>query len=1108
MSGNGIMVTLGGMSISLFDSTCTGMVCAGTICVGTICVGTVCAGTICAGTTYGYTRWYVHFFDSTCTGTECAGTKCAGTVCAGTICAGTTYGHTRWNEGTPGYNSNQTLYSPFPLTPLLDNRHVEFNPGPRAPKYPCGVCHQAVRWEKVDGRKAICCDSCDVWYHTDCMGMSAPVYNAINNPSVSWICCSCGLPNFSSSLFNTTVFETSNCFSSFDTSTSSTSPARSIGSPVATSSPIGHSVTPPPRDRTHTKPVRTCVVNFQSIRNKVPELHAFCEAVQPDIVVGTETWLDPSVNSSEVFPDNYNVFRRDRAGRGGGVLVAVRNNIIATHHPDPDCNCELTWVRVHLANSKSIYIGAYYRPPSAGHDDFVALERSVLQMREKNNNAHIWLAGDFNLPDATWNPEVDSITSKPSSLTGNYISLANDCGLEQMVCEPTYTRGQASNTLDLFLTTNPTLVERVKIVPGLSDHDIPLIDVHAKPQTSNSSGRLIYLWRKADTAALQQDMSSFSRDFTDQAQNNTASENWKLFKAAITNAANKHVPRKTVRRQSHKPWITSQIRKAMRKRSELFAKARKTNSSEAWAKFKRCRKGVKQRVRKAHRDYVSNYLETNIEENPKAFWSYVKSIRQDSTGASALRHQGVLTSDPKEKADALGAQFESVFTREDKSIVPTLGEPTAPTIPPINISVEGVAKQLSCLNPNKSTGPDGKPPRLLKTVAVQIAPILQVIFSQSISTGDVPEDWRTANITPIFKKGDRTAPSNYRPVSLTSVCGKVLEHIVHSHMMKHLDTYGILSPAQHGFRKGLSCESQLLLTVQDLAKSIDQNQQVDAAVLDFSKAFDTVPHERLLCKLEYYGISGSLLSWLRAFLTERTQCVVFDGGTSKTVKVTSGVPQGTVLGPLLFLLYINDLPQSVSSHVRLFADDCLIYRIITKPSDAQGLQSDLDALTGWQNRWLMSFNPFKCHILHITRKRHPILTQYTLCNEILTSVKSHPYLGVHLSDDLRWDTHIKHTTSKAGRVLGVIRRNLTHCPSRVKATCYKALVRPHLEYSATVWDPHTIKGIQAVEAVQRRAARVTLNDYRRTSSWNSLPGPVVMAPNVESFRAGLAACPP
>ncbi|CAH1247588.1 Hypp7951 [Branchiostoma lanceolatum] len=913
------------------------------------------------------------------------------------------------------------------------------------------------------------------------MGMSTPAYNAINNPNVSWICCSCGLPNFSSSLFNTTVFETSNCFSSFDTSTCS-SPARSIGSPLATSSPLGHSITPPPRDHTHTKPVRTCVVNFRSIRNKVPELHAFCEAVQPDIVVGTETWLDSSVGSCEVFPDTYNVFRRDRAGRGGGVLVAVKNNIIATHHPEPDCPCELTWVQVQLANSKSIFIGAYYRPPTAGHDDFAALERSVLQMRANNNNAHIWLAGDFNLPDATWNPEAHTIAPSPSSLTSNYICLANDCGLEQMVCEPTHTVGQTSNTLDLFLTTNSTLVERVKVLPGLSDHDIPLIDVQVKPQISNTKDRLIYLWRKANIDALQQDMVTFSRDFADQAQHNTASENWELFKAAVSGAANKHVPRKRVRPQSSKPWITPQIRKAMRKRSELFSKARRSNSHEAWAKFKRCRKGVKQRVRKAHRDYVSNYLETNIEDNPKAFWGYVKSLRQDSTGASALRHQGVLTSDPKEKADALGAQFESVFTREDKSTVPTLGEPVAPTIPSLNISVEGVAKQLSSLNPSKSTGPDGIPPRLLKTVAEQIAPILQTIFSQSISTGDVPEDWRTANIAPIFKKGDRTMPSNYRPVSLTSVCGKVLEHIVHSHMMKHLDTYGILSPAQHGFRKGLSCESQLVLTLQDLAKNLDHNKQVDAAVLDFSKAFDTVPHERLLSKLKHYGISDLLQSWLRAFLTERTQRVVFDGGTSKAVRVTSGVPQGTVLGPLLFLLYINDLPNSVDSHVRLFADDCLIYRTISKPSDAQALQSDLDALSEWQNRWLMSFNPSKCHILHITRKKHPTLTQYSLCGEALTGVKSHPYLGVQLSDDLRWDTHINHATSKAGRVLGVIRRNLTHCPSRVKATCYKALVRPHLEYSAIVWDPYTTKGIQAVEAVQRRAARVTLNDYRRTSS--------------------------
>ena len=273
-----------------------------------------------------------------------------------------------------------------------------------------------------------------------------------------------------------------------------------------------------------------------------------------------------------------------------------------------------------------------------------------------------------------------------------------------------------------------------------------------------------------------------------------------------------------------------------------------------------------------------------------------------------------------------------------------------PPISQLQISVEGVAKQLSDLNPNKATGPDGLHPRLLKSVSTQIAPVLQSIFTQSLTTGDVPEDWRSANISPIFKKGDKSLPSNYRPVSLTSVCSKVLEHIIHSHMMKHLDKYNILSPAQHGFRKGLSCESQLLVTTHDLTSALDQGKQVDAIVLDFSKAFDMVPHNRLLSKLQHYGISGNLLSWLQAFLTQRTQAVVLDGESSKPTKVLSGVPQGTVLGPLLFLLYINDLPDIVGSNVRLFADDCLLYRIIEHPSDVQGLQADLDALTHWQNQ--------------------------------------------------------------------------------------------------------------------------------------------------------------
>ncbi|KAI8510450.1 hypothetical protein Bbelb_113660 [Branchiostoma belcheri] len=330
----------------------------------------------------------------------------------------------------------------------------------------------------------------------------------------------------------------------------------------------------------------------------------------------------------------------------------------------------------------------------------------------------------------------------------------------------------------------------------------------------------------------------YSNSFMKEAPTRTASENWEAFKSTLLSAANKHIPRKKARKRHSQPWITPQIRRAMRKRDKL----------------------------------------------------------QDSTDTAAIRHQGVLTADPKEKAEALGEQFESVFTKEDTNIIPTLGEPSVPTTPEL----------------------------------------------------------------------------------------------------------------KHGFRKGLSCETQLLVTTHDLAHGLDQNLQIDAVVLDFSKAFDTVPHQRLLSKLQYYGIKGHILSWLKAFLTERTQTVVLDGESSKPSRVTSGVPQGT------------------------------------SPTDAQGLQADLDALTEWQD--------------------------------------------LHISNDMRWDAHIAHATGKANRTLGVIRRNLCHCTSQVKNTCYKALVRPQLEYCASVWDPYTAGGVQAVERVQRRAARMVMNDYARTSSRYPLRG--------------------
>ena len=230
-------------------------------------------------------------------------------------------------------------------------------------------------------------------------------------------------------------------------------------------------------------------------------------------------------------------------------------------------------------------------------------------------------------------------------------------------------------------------------------------------------------------------------------------------------------------------------------------------------------------------------------------------------------------------------------------------------------------------------GPDQIPNIFLKKTAIHTAELLTCIFNQSISTHSLPKDWLQANINPLFKKGNTNLAVNYRPVSLTCVCYKLLEHIIYSHVMAHLQPNNLLRVNQHGFRSGFSCDTQLILTVHNLLESFEHKHRVDIGVLDFSKAFDTFPHPHLLKKLEHLGIRGDLYHWLTSFLTERDQRVVMEGSYSNFVHVDSGIPQGTVLGPLLFLCHINDLPLIVDSKIRLFADDCLIYREMNSIED-------------------------------------------------------------------------------------------------------------------------------------------------------------------------------
>ena len=350
-------------------------------------------------------------------------------------------------------------------------------------------------------------------------------------------------------------------------------------------------------------------------------------------------------------------------------------------------------------------------------------------------------------------------------------------------------------------------------------------------------------------------------------------------------------------------------------------------------------------------DIVSGTLKIFIPPVKKPRRKVYLYQKGDTQGIPPLKRKngkGAAQSD-LEKAEEFNGQFTDMLNKNEHIQVPLLDR-SAPFMNDIVISKDGVIKLLKGLNPSKALGLDELHPRVLKELATELGPVFAHLFQQSMDTGEIPKEWSLTHICPLFKKNDRSLARNYRPVSLTCVPCKLLEHIVCSNIMAHLDECKLLSDRQHAFRKGHNCETQLTTVINDWAKILDNRGQVDTFILDFGKAFDTPPHELLKSKLFSYGIGGKTLKWIDSFLCFRKQRVVVNGVKSDRAPVLSGVPQGTVLGPLLFSLYINNISSDTEFEIRLFADDCVCYREIKDEEDTIKLQSDIDRLGSWARK--------------------------------------------------------------------------------------------------------------------------------------------------------------
>ena len=453
----------------------------------------------------------------------------------------------------------------------------------------------------------------------------------------------------------------------------------------------------------------------------------------------------------------------------------------------------------------------------------------------------------------------------------------------------------------------------------------------------------------------------------------------------------------------------------------------------------------------------------------RQFFSYVKQKTKSRPTIGPLKDKnGVTVKDDKNMAEVLNRFFGEVFTREDLTEVPeperlNFGE----GLDMVHITRKKVENKIKKLRDEAAAGPDGLGPRLLKELSAAIASPLATIMRRSL-----PKDWKSANVTPIFKKRPKSSLGNYRPGSLTSVSCKILESIIKDDITQFLVKKKLIRSSQHGFVKGRSCTSNILEFLEKVTAAVDSGESVDVIFLDFAKAFDKVPRERLLKKLRVHGLSGNLLRWIREWLTNRSQRVVLNGNFSDWIAVLSGVPQGSVLGPLLFLIFINDLDCAVreGNILNKFADDTKVAQVIRSDADRDSLQAALDRLVTWSNLWGMEFNVAKCKVMHVGRGNPE--HNYSMNGQQLGVTVEERDLGVIMSKNLKPAAQCAKAAKTAQVVLGQISRSFQYRDKLTFVQLYKQYVGPYLEFSSQTWSPWLKADIDTLEKVQQRAVRM------------------------------------
>jgi exonuclease III len=753
-----------------------------------------------------------------------------------------------------------------------------------------------------------------------------------------------------------------------------------------------------------------------------------------DIITLSETHITHNDNEQLFAIPGYSFVSKPRMnGTGGGVAVYISNNIDWRRRVDLESdNLEILCIEIIVKNAKNFLVSTAYRPPDSSNyhvDNFKDLFEYFL-ITANEAFKEVILLGDLN---ANYLDNKNSKELKSILLLNNY---------KQLIDSPTRITKDTSSLIDVILTTHSKNIASIVTAPlSLSDHD--LVGCIRKINNQKSKPRTIKCrnYSRYNPDNLRRDLSGNIMEPLYDINN--VNKAWAFLRSILTYLFEQHAPTITKRvKGSFSPWLNQKIKELMNQHDKILRTFRKTKSQTDWKTYKKLRNTCTAEIRKAKSQYHQSLL-TESRNNLRKCWQTLKSIFPGKKKKVSVPAKSDLN-----KADS--------FCRYFSSIAKTLKEKTYPLRqfvwkPPFSIenraqttfqfgyvSTIFVERELRKLKRHKSTGIDNLPPGMLNDVGHEIARPISYIINLSLRSGQIPTEWKTAQVIPLHKAGNTTDHNNFRPISILPVISKIMERAVHHQLMDYLERNQLLSPNQFGYRNQRSTELATVLLTDTIRKAVDNGHVTVAVFLDLSKAFDTLGHDVLLEKLKSYGVKGLAFNWFADYLFQRSQVVKLGQELSAPCSLVCGIPQGSILGPILFLLFFNDFEKCLShSQLLQFADDTVIYVSSKCVVDIEAkLNTDMMAISAYlkTNDLITNLNKGKTEsILFGTSKRISTVPPQSkdlkvFYNDILINcTTSYTYLGTVLDQHLGFQINFERKYKRASSKLGILQKLHVRC---------------------------------------------------------------------------------